>query len=212
VSSGGTTPNISVTNATAAAKGVVQVDGTTITAAAGVISAVAAAGALTRIAQQVLGAPAATVTFSGIAATFSNLMLTIVTRSSNASFGDTIYMQANGDTGANYTAQNIVGSGAAATAAASNGVAQAGVSACSAASAPANCPGGSSITVPGYAQTTFLKTAVAQSMQINTASFPVFVAGGWVWSNTAAINALKLGLTSGANFNTGSVFTLYGIS
>ena len=203
---------ITVPKASASVFGVVEVDGTTITAAGGVISA-AGSGAMTQIAQQVLAAPAASVTFGSIPSTFTNLLLVMTASSSAVAISDAIYMQFNGDTAANYGSATFffnfggTGNGGSAATATPN------IGQCGATTTFGAPSSGFSIEIPGYAGTVFDKTASAKCMaSVGNVSFvPNMTINGLVWKNTAAVVSILLGLVSAANFITGSVFTLYGL-
>ena len=244
-SSGGTTPNITVATATSGALGVVQpdgtiitvsagaitvpkasssvfgvveVDGTTITATAGVISATGGGGggALTRIAQQVLASATATVTFSAVPDTYSNLLVTISGASSYSAANDAVYMQVNGDSAAHYYTSYFYASSG--TGNASNGAqAQSAVSTLPGATAePSHAAGQCRVEIINYAGATFLKTATGDCAWLQAAGAiggPFRQIFSWFWdpATQAAITELVFGLTSGSNFVVGSTFTLYGI-
>ena len=244
-SSGGTTPNITVATATSGALGVVQpdgtiitvsagaitvpkasssvfgvveVDGTTITATAGVISATGGGGggALTRIAQQVLASATATVTFSAVPDTYSNLLVTISGASSDSAANDAVYMQVNGDSAAHYYTSYFYASSG--TGNASNGAqAQSAVSTLPGATAePSHAAGQCRVEIINYAGATFLKTATGDCAWLQAAGAiggPFRQIFSWFWdpATQAAITELVFGLTSGSNFVVGSTFTLYGI-
>jgi len=169
-------------------------------------------GAVTQISQTILGSPAASVTFSGIAGTFTDLLLTIQARSSTASTQDTVLIQLNADTGANYDTQANNTSNTGTT---SGGQILAGTSmnpsSISAASSPANMTGSAQFLFLNYAGTTFDKTMLASYGLIGTASALSNGASWNQWRSTAAVTSVKLFLGSGANFVTGSEFTLWGV-
>jgi anti-sigma-K factor RskA len=58
-----------------------------------------------------------------------------------------------------------------------------------------------------YSNTTTYKTTLSR---FASTLYQVWTHAG-LWRNTAAINSIKVYTTAGANFNTGSTFTLYGI-
>lgn len=167
------------------------------------------------LSDQVLGSPAATVTFSSISGAYRHLKLFIKARCSAALTSDNFYMQANTDTAANYSTQYIYGSnvGTAAAQTASNAKAPFGSITCD--SALANATGDVDMTIIGYAGTTWLKSAHIGNDFINGAgiSTTMFTLSRyWNWASTAAITQLLIGVVGGSNFKTGSEFTLYGLN
>lgn len=166
------------------------------------------------ISDQLLGSPAATVTFSSIAGTFKHLRLVLEARSSTAATGDTIYFQVNGDTTLNYAVQQVFGNNTT-TGASQNLSATADATELPGATALAGESGVSDCIFVNYAGTVFNKRAVVS----NGATVGTTLSGNmyslfkvWRWGNTAAITSIVVGLGSGANFITGSRFTLYGIN
>ncbi len=177
---------------------------------AGSACGVAAPG-MVRLAQTVLSGAASSVTFATISQAYSNLIIKWIGRSSTSANDDIVYMQFNTDSGTNYAYSQVATPG--------NGTTSLGhgtsVSTCdialiSAASAPTNSAGWGDITIPGYAQTTFVKGAYGS--YLDWFSGPNVESGeiSCVWNSATAISTVTLLLTSGANFVTGSTFTLYG--
>jgi hypothetical protein len=160
---------------------------------------VAAGNTYEAIATQTLGSAAASVTFSSIPSTYTDIRL-IVTGSLSAA--DNTAIRLNGDTGSNYSSTYLGGNGSAASSGRFTSTTQALL-------------GYLDITTQmvqkfdfmNYSNTTTNKTILCRSD-----SSSVFVeASVGLWRNTAAINEITLKFFSGANFNTGSTFTLYGI-
>lgn len=164
----------------------------------------------TPLATQTLSSAAATVTFSGIPQTYTDLVLVVSGRSSRTSASsDQFLINVNGDTGSNYSQTFLVGNGSTASSSrASNGTyIYAG---------DIDATGGSSYTgfatiivnFQNYANTTTNKTVLSRTSSPN--SFVEAVVG--LWRSTAAINSITLDLvTASAEFVSGSTFTLYGI-
>jgi hypothetical protein len=102
-------------NASASTFGVVKVDGTTITASGGVISAVGGGGggALVQLAQVVVGVGgAASIAFTDIPDTYTNLMLIMQGQVTDAEDEtENIFIQFNGDTGDNYDYAQLYNTG-----------------------------------------------------------------------------------------------------
>jgi hypothetical protein len=196
--------------ATTGALGAVKPDGATITiSGGGVISAVGGGSALTQIAKTVLGSPAASITFSTIPGTYTNLLLVVNGSSSNSSQDD-VRAQFNGDTGSNYdyagsyggnSSGNLIGNGAAFVLLGSFNP-----------SSVTNHSSSLSCTIPSYSGTSYFKntTGTAFVYLASSSQEGWQVSGGW--RNTGAITSIKLFLASGNNFTIGTTAALYGIS
>lgn len=173
-------------------------------------------GGMTQISQTVLGSPAASVTFTSIPGTYSQLKILGLASSSSASTPyDTACMQVNSITSGGVYAW---------TDGTSNGTvglqADHGVSAnywqVSYLSATTSSGPGSSfdIDLPGYSSTSLYKSFTSHfgTMWTNSGATALSgFAGGSQDSFTSAITQVKLFPCSGANFVTGSTFTLYGL-
>ena len=167
----------------------------------------AAANTYVSIATQTLGSAAASVTFSSIAGTYTDLVLVVSELNNTATNTSFQFQVGNGsiDTGANYSLTELVGNGTAASSdRASNDTA-----------AYFNGPGiGTSTTTPNvyvmnfmnYSNTTTYKTFIGRggSADKNT------VATVNLWRSTSAINTIKI-FQSLNNMATGTVVSLYGI-
>lgn len=211
---------ISCTTATTSQLGCVKPDGSTITISGGVISSTGGgSGALTRLAQTTLGSPAASVTFSAISGSYSNLMLTIAARSATSAALDSLTMAYNSDTTAGHYAGKFASATGTGISVASQSGSQPGAYVGNVAgnTAVANASSSVVIDIVGYAGTTFIKQGYARGSAIdisNTFSSSNIenITIAHAWNSTAAITQIVLTLVSGANFATGSVFTLYGVS
>lgn len=160
------------------------------------------------IASQTLGSTAATVTFSSIPGTYTDLRLIITARSDKSAY-PAVYLHFNSDTGTNYsyTELNGNGSGAASYRASSTSVyypATAMDSGSTSKRAPVI------VDVMSYANTNVFKTALWAGAN-HDASVTRAVS---LWRSTSAITtvAVKLEPISGtSSFVSGSTFDLYGI-
>lgn len=169
-------------------------------------------GAMTQIAQTILDSPAATVSFSGIAGTFTNLLVTVVARCSAAIVADDVYAQFNADTAANYTRQFLSATSSSVTAGNNVSVAKASIVFIPCASALAGAPGMGTVQIPSYSGTTFLKVAYNPGFLVPGAGATnaEITGEGLLWANTAAITSIVFGMAAGSNFVAGSTFTIYG--
>lgn len=173
------------------------------------------AGVTRPLAEVILAAPAATVDFSSIPATFRNLRVTINARGSAASSTIDTFLRFNNSTNVSeYHSQGmfVVGStqNAVEYAGSFSGILIGVIPGTSA--TQANEFGGYAATVFDYLNTTSLKTAIAIGSERyggSAAGFQrTYIIGG-TWDSTAAVNRLTLFPGSG-NFAAGSKFTLYG--
>jgi hypothetical protein len=152
------------------------------------------------IARQVLSSTAASVTFSSIPSTYTDLVIIF-----NGQFDGTnrqLSMRMNGDTGSNYTRTAIGGNGTVAESVRNANETEIFVGYMPTANAQLT----SIIHVMNYANTTTFKTVLARS---NDAAAYVSASVG-MRRNTAAVTSITLNAYNG-NFNNGSTFTLYGI-
>jgi hypothetical protein len=153
------------------------------------------------IATQTLGAPAATITFSSIPATYTDLRFIVTCTTSGSG---RIRAQYNGDTATNYSATLLSGTGSTAN---------------SSRVTTANhiwLTGGTDTTIPtlgtldlfSYAGSTYKTSIGTESKDLNGSG----VVGRYVqlWQSTSAINSITLFLFSG-NYSIGTTATLYGI-
>ena len=153
------------------------------------------------ISTQTLGTAVASVTFSSIPATYTDLVLVA---NGLASGFTGVGMQFNGDTGTNYSGTFLEGSGASAVSERQSSVGSIRVAWNSLwdASTIANII----INIQNYSNTTTYKTSLNRSN--NSGRYVEGIVG--LWRSTAAITSIDL-VTPIANFAIGATFTLYGI-
>ena len=168
-------------------------------------------GATKRIAQQILGADAASITFASIPQNFTHLLLLMAVRGTNASTSVDINMRFNGDTGSNYDWQEIVATGGATTT--TNGVNVAFIEAAMmpGSTAPSGQVAPAVITLPGYSSARLHKQTTTQGgyQTADTANGTQIFEFFGNWKSTTPINQILL-YPSAGNFLAGSRFTLYG--
>lgn len=175
----------------------------------------AQASSMCLISDQLLASPAATVTFASIPGTYKSLKIVIQAACSTAATSEDVYMQANADTGANYSREVIIANSTSVSAVQTLSNATPGIINVPCASGFTNGSSGAEISIPNYVGTVFLKTARGNSEGWSTATASTFqtLQISWVWANTAAITQLVFGQAAGGgNFIVGSRFTLYGIN
>jgi hypothetical protein len=163
----------------------------------------------TPIATQTLVSTTASVTFSSIPSTYTDLIL--VTNSANNDGSNSLYFRFNGDTGSNYSANYLYGDGSTVGFGGGTGSGPFGLMAYYA--TPSTVVGGSNsiFNVMNYSNTTTFKTAFGRANAIGS-----FYPGAEMlvntWRSTAAINSITILFSAGGvTFSPGSTFTLYGI-
>lgn len=169
-----------------------------------------ATGSLATLFDSLLVAPAATIATGVLATGFRGHLWVYMARSSTASDGDTVLMQVNADlTAANY--QNVrYANGTSAVAAVAS---TAAIGIIPAASSTAGMGAGLQVYVMFPEETTFQKWASPSvgGDDRGAGPGPQVEIRNWRHISTAAIASYTWALASGANFITGSHFTLYGI-
>lgn len=165
-------------------------------------------GALSVIARTVLAAPAATIDFTSIPATYESLLVQLTGESSQATTSTGIDVRFNNDSGANYDGGRVT-QVTAATATAQTSVR---IGALTGTTGTANSGGAVELLIPNYARTVFHKTGIARNTFKDAANAPFVEHDGIHWRSTAAIDRVTLILPGGGNFVIGSVATLYGIA
>ncbi len=154
----------------------------------------------TPIASQTLSSAAASVTFSGIPQTYTDLVLVVAGTNASGLSGNGIRF--NSDTSSNYSSTNLDGNGSSASSArhTNQTYIRAGISFTSQSI--------SIINIQNYANTTTNKTVLARG----GAAESYVRADVGLWRSTSAINSIFYFVDSGANFGAGTTFNLYGIA
>ena len=150
------------------------------------------------IATQTLATAAASVTFSSIPSTYTDLVL--IVNAAHSSGSASTLMRYNSDSGTNYSGTRLIGNGSAASSEQTTSATQ-----CDIGYFNAN-QSNSIVNILNYANTTTYKTCLVRA---NTTDY-VF---GQVqmWRNTSAISSIFITNSSSVNYVVGSTFTLYGI-
>ena len=161
-----------------------------------------------QISSQTLSSSAATVTFSSIPSTYTDLAVVFSARQDTGDLS--CFTRFNGDLGANYSYKTLYGTGTAVGS--GGGTGQSGLIGWQTASSSltTNAFGSTLIYIPNYAGST-QKSVSADFVAENNATAGYQMIWGAVWSNTSAINQISF-TAFGGNFITNSTFYLYGIS
>lgn len=173
------------------------------------ITGTAAAGGRTLISEQTPSGTG-TVSFTSIPGSYKKLTIEFDARSTESATNVTHAIQLNGDTtGGNYRSSRMLSYGVNSV---TGGGGDDGVfSEVPGATAPANSFSNGNIEIVQYAATSFSKIALTRDAYRRDASSVHLVnfAGAVEWENTAAITRIDLVLSAG-NYDSGSVFRLYG--
>lgn len=158
------------------------------------------------IATNTLTTNTATVTFSSISASYTDLVL--VSNVGATAAGASVFIRFNSDTGTNYSYTEMYGDGTTAASARASSLGYSQPSAYIGVDTPITTV---IITnIQNYSNTTTNKTFLSRANRASAGSAPGTEALVGLWRSTAAINTIALSLFSGS-FVTGSTFTLYGI-
>jgi hypothetical protein len=153
------------------------------------------------IATTTLGSATASVTFSSIPGTYTDLVLVI--NSGSSSGEQDCIMRFNSDSGSNYSSTYLIGNGSSASSSRNT----------NATAGSAGYPLRPSLIatfitqIQNYSNTTTNKTWLTRSGAADAMTFTM----ASLWRNTSAINSIYLAPSSGVNFLANSTFTIYGI-
>lgn len=154
------------------------------------------------IATTTLGSAQATVTFSSISGSYTDLVL-IVAEGNSANSDYDIYIKFNSDSGTNYSRTQLTGNGSTASSSRSSDNTEIRIG-------PSynNQPVSTLIShIMNYSNTTTNKTVISRTGHASG----YLMSHVALWRSTAAITSIALTLQGGINFVSGSTFTLYGI-
>jgi len=167
------------------------------------------------IASQTLGSNAASVTFSSISGSDTELVLVCSKQSTASAYADTrYYLNFNGDTAGNYSTTYIFGNGAVATSTRDTNRSQ-----IDNLTPISTTPQFTLATynIMNYSNSTTFKTTMQRAGQLNNTSGGggsggiLMGAAVSLWRSTAAITSLVVTCAQNGQFATGSTFSLYGI-
>jgi hypothetical protein len=159
------------------------------------------------IATQTLGSAAASVTFSSIPGTYTDLVLISNARSTIASTGNNLYARVNSDSGTNYSATEIAGDGSSAYSDRQTNATYAYIGFTSGASSASDVYGISISHFQNYSNTTTNKTILSRGDQAGNSTHAIVS----MWRSTSAITQIVVYPAGANNLAAGSSFSLYGI-
>jgi hypothetical protein len=166
----------------------------------------------TLISSNVLASSAASVTFSSIPATYTDLVLRISARTSSASAANNIRVQFNSDTSTNYSETSLRGSGSAASSyRVSSATELVEGFVINADSSTSNTFGSLELYIPSYTASQS-KPMSSFPVQENNTTAANIIPTAELWRNNAAITSIYMYISGGNTLMVGSSFYLYGIS
>jgi hypothetical protein len=160
----------------------------------------------TLISSNVLASSAASVTFSAIPATYTDLVVRLSARATTANYANGFIVQLN-SVGTNQSATWLIGNGSAASSAAYAFVG--GYT--DAATATSNTFNSAEVYIPNYNSATYHPVSTFSATENNTTGSVLLTAQAGLWSSATAITSVKIQCDTD-NFVSGSSFYLYGIS
>ena len=166
------------------------------------------------IASNTLSSSAASVTFSSIPATYTDLILRISARLDSAQAADSMRIIINDDTNDNYSITYLQGNGSAASSARESGTGSGGRRILApyipAATSTANTFGSHELYFPNYTSTS--ARPVGQfGVQETNATAALLAVSANLYRGTSAISKFQIFDVGGSNFVSGSSFFLYGV-
>jgi hypothetical protein len=153
---------------------------------------------------------AATISFTGIPATYKHLQIRIFGRTTSSVVPDAITLQYNGDTGANYTYHSILGNGTTTVAFGAASQNSNYLDKLAGASTSSGVFGSIIGDVFDYSSTTKYKTVRSLGGLDNNGSGVIHLSSG-LWLNTNAVTSLVMTPAQGGNFAQFTSIALYGI-
>jgi hypothetical protein len=155
-----------------------------------------------------LGTAAASIEFTSIPQTFTDLVILVSGRTTGAGVSQDLFARFNGDSGANYTMRRLIGNGASASSDSNTADGVVRLGQVCASGATANTFGNTASYIPNYTGSTSKSVSSDSVLENNaTTAFQFIIAG--IYTPTTAISSVTL--LSFDNFAIGSTASLYGV-
>lgn len=166
-----------------------------------------------KLAETRLTSNTATVTFSGISQSYTDLQLVISGKLNNAAQQTGFYIWYNGVNTTTYSDTFMQGAGTAVgSGRETNNVAAITVQTPSNATSPSSIFGNAEVYIPNYANSSNFKTWLASGVTENNSNTAYQNITAGLWRSTAAITSISVSSFGNGDWLTSSSFTLYGIS
>lgn len=167
------------------------------------------------LAKTVLTGTQATITFSSIPQTYTDLLIVASARTNNATgYGQEIAIRPNASTSTIYSWTYLTGTGTTASSSrtASGSATFARLGYINTNGSTASTFGSTEIYIPNYTGTTQKAISTTSANENNNATSYVLTGNATLVNLTSAITSIDLVLTDANSFDTGSRFDLYGIA
>jgi hypothetical protein len=166
----------------------------------------------TLISSNVLTSSAASVTFSAIPSTYTDLVLRVSARTDDTTdVKTTMTVTLNNDTSSNYSSTSLrTNNGTTISSGRDSNVTYLNQYFANAANSTSNTFSSLELYLPSYTSSANKPIGVFFTREGNTTAVDLY-ANANLWRNTASVNSIQIG-TFGLNFVSGSSFYLYGIS
>jgi hypothetical protein len=174
------------------------------------------ANTFVKIATVSLGSAAASIDFTSIPSTYTDLCLKISGRSDYSGTRAAVYITFNSNTGSNYSSRRLIGYDSNLTLSDSSSAgaptANATLGAIVGSTATASTFSNNELYMPNYAGSTNKSFSHDFTVENNSSSAWQVGLSAALWDQTSAITSISLSLQAASNFVTNSTATLYGIS
>ena len=168
------------------------------------------ANTYTLIASNTLSSSAASVTFSSIPNTYTDLLVKISAKSDRANANDDIKMLINGSTSSVYGERNVNGNGATAASNGNANLAYLALRSGSTGGLTSNVFSSTEVYIPNYTSAIIHPVGSIQVQEDNSTTARIFATAS-SYNTAEAITSLTFNIWTGPNFVSGSSFFLYGI-
>lgn len=165
----------------------------------------------TLISSNVLSSNTASVTFSSIPSTYTDLVLRATVRTSNANWNDELQIVFNSDTGTNYSAISLDGVGSSTSSSGVSNNTSTRFTSINGNGSTSNIFSSTEIYIPSYLSTSSKPSGTFTGVENNSSTQNYLRAVAQLYRGSSAITSMQLTSYNGANFLTGSSFRLYGI-
>ena len=170
------------------------------------------ANTYTLISSNVLGSSAASVTFSSIPSTYTDLVLRISSRQATANTTDEMVIKYNGIATTTYSSTTLNGQGSTTYLfRASNGTYFGDLGVSQGNSTTASTFGSIEIYIPNYTVAANIQSSGMSAIENNSATANWVGTTAGLWRNNGPVSSISMTAGSSSTFNSGSSFYLYGI-